>query len=109
MFKVEQSELIEELQRRLEFIEWHDRVEAIDRMVKSAAAEGVDMSRLEAVASEGASKGWFNIVVTEGEEIKRVRELHIGASALQKEIKAAIEGLESGRETWELERIKEMA
>lgn len=99
--------MIEELQRRLDFIEWHDRIEVINKMVM--AGEGVEMSRLEAVANEGTSKGWFNVVVAEGDEITRVRELHKGASALQKEIKAAIEGLESGRETWELVKIKEMA
>lgn len=86
--------MTEDLQRRLEFVEWHDRVEALDRIISSD--EWIELGKLEVVVLEGVTKGFAEVKM---DEVERVVTLYRVAEGLQKEIKDVIECLESGRET----------
>ena len=94
LFKVE-LELTEDLQLRLEFVEWHDRVEALDRV--SREGQPIELGKLEVVVVEGNAKGF---VENSGlQEVQQVVALYKVAEGLQKEIKGVIECLEGGKET----------
>ena len=58
LFKVE-LELTEDLQRRLEFVEWHDRVDSLYRTVVSRG--WLDLGKLEVVVQEGTTKGFAGV------------------------------------------------
>jgi hypothetical protein len=62
LFKVE-LELTEDLQRRLEFVEWHDRVELVYRAIVSGG--WVDLGKLEVIVQEGTTKGFAGVALEE--------------------------------------------
>ncbi len=55
--------MTEDLQRRLEFVEWHDRVDLLYRVIVSAG--WVDLEKLEVIVQEGTTKGFAGVDLEE--------------------------------------------
>lgn len=96
-------DLTEDLQRRLEFVEWHDRVDSLYSTIKGE--QWIDLNKLEVVVLEGVTKGFAEVDMP---EITRVVSLYRLAEGLQKEVKDVLQCLESGKETKELAKIIQM-
>lgn len=93
LFKVE-LDLTEDLQRRLEFVEWHDRVEQLFVLHTGGELACVGLSRLEVVVQEGSTKGFAEVQLV---EVQQMFHLYRAAEGRQREIKEIIECLESGK------------
>jgi PLU-1-like protein len=102
LFKVE-LELTEDLQRRLEFVEWHDRVEVIHTAI--VAGGWIELGKLEVVVQEGTTKGFAGVQM---DEVLKVVWLFKAAEGLQKLVKDTLQGLESGKEVKELSILIEI-
>lgn len=102
LFKVE-LELTEDLQRRLEFVEWHDRVDSLHRTIVTGG--WLELGKLEVVVQEGTTKGFAGVQM---DEVQRVVGLYRAGESMQKEIKDTLQGLESGKEVKELSKLIEI-
>jgi len=58
-------DLTEDLQRRLEVVEWHDRVEALYLLMTADQPPWIDLNKLEVVVIEGSTKGFAGVNMPE--------------------------------------------
>lgn len=102
LFKVE-LDLADDLQKRLEFIEWHAKALSVERHLVSGAGEPLGFERLGALMDEARAKGFDQLRLP---EIERLIGFNERAVRSRQAIQEALDAIEGGdKPYWTLESL----
>jgi hypothetical protein len=92
LFKLE-LELAEQLQRQLEFIEWHAKAKAMEAQISGNSGDPVHIEKLTAIMEEATGKGYEQLGL---QEVARLRDYCEAANQTRAAILKAIHAVEEG-------------